>query len=79
VGGRGGQADEEGIEVFQHLPPEVVDRAVALIGDDEVELLDGHCRVVGDITGAGAAQGGGQLGAGKIVRTFREFLAAQME
>ncbi len=75
--GRGGQADEKGVEVFQYLPPEVVDRAVAFIGDDEVELLDGHGRVVGDIAGAGAAQRGGQLGAGEIVRAFREFLAAQ--
>ena len=43
-GGRGGQADQEGVEVFQHLPPDVVDRAVALIDDDEVERLDGNLR-----------------------------------
>ena len=38
--GRGGEADEEGIEVFQHLRPEVVDGPVAFIGDDDVEGLD---------------------------------------
>ena len=45
---RGGQADEKGVEVFDHLPPEVVDRAVALIDDDEVEELDGNFCVVDD-------------------------------
>lgn len=48
--GRGGQADLEGIEVLENLLPEVVDRAVALVDDDEVEqlrrdlgvVLDGH-------------------------------------
>ena len=35
--GRGGEADEEGVEVIEDLPPEVVDRAVALIDHDEVE------------------------------------------
>ena len=46
--GRGGQPDEEGVEVFQHLPPDVVDRAVAFVDDDEIERLDGHLRVVDD-------------------------------
>jgi len=50
---------------------------VALVGDDEVELLDGDGGVVGDIAGAGAADGGGEFRAGEIVRAFREFLAAQ--
>ena len=35
--GRGGQADQEGIEVVEHLPPDVVDRAMAFIHDDEIE------------------------------------------
>ena len=35
--GRGGEADEVGIEVFQHLRPEVVDGPVAFVGDDDVE------------------------------------------
>ncbi len=46
--GRGGKADEVGVEVFQHLAPEVVDGAVAFVGDDDVEGLDGDGRVVVD-------------------------------
>ena len=46
--GRGGEADQEGIEVVEHLLPEVVDAAVALVDDDEVEGLDRHGRVVAD-------------------------------
>ena len=47
-GRRGGQPDQEGVEVVEHLPPEVVDGAVALIDDDEVERLDGDVLVVDD-------------------------------
>ena len=45
---RGGEADEIGVEVFEHLAPEIVDGAVAFIGDDEVEGLDRDVRVVND-------------------------------
>ena len=55
LGGRGGEADEGGVEVFQHLAPEVVDGAVALVGDDEVEGLDGDGGVVGDGLGRALA------------------------
>ena len=48
LAGRGGEADEVGVEVFEHLAPEVVDGAVALVGDDDVEGLDGDGRVVFD-------------------------------
>ena len=41
---RGGQADQEGIEVFENLPPDVVDAAVAFIDHDEIERLDGDLR-----------------------------------
>ena len=41
---RGGQADQEGVEVVQDLPPEVVDRPVALVDDDEIERLDRDLR-----------------------------------
>ncbi len=44
--GRGGEADEVGIEVFQHLRPEVVDGPVALVGDDDVEGLNGNGGIV---------------------------------
>ena len=45
---RGGEADERGVEVFEHLPPEIVDGAVAFIGDDEVEFLDREIWIVFD-------------------------------
>src|SRR5207237_48559 len=48
AGGGGGQADQEGVEVVEHLAPEVVDGAVALVGHDKVEGLDGEGRVVDD-------------------------------
>jgi hypothetical protein len=39
---RGGrQADQEGVEVLQHLPPQRVDGAVALVHEDDVEVLQG--------------------------------------
>ena len=43
---RGGQADDERVEVLQHLPPHPVNGAVALVDDDHVVGLDGHRRVV---------------------------------
>ena len=45
--GCGGQADQVGVEVVQHLPPQVVDGAVTLIDEDEVKELYGHLGVVG--------------------------------
>ena len=42
----GGQAGQEGVEVFQHLPPGAVDAAVALVGEDEVKRLDGQLGIV---------------------------------
>ncbi len=45
--GRGGEADEISVEVVEHLAPEVVDGAMGLVGDDDVEALDGDGRVVG--------------------------------
>ncbi len=46
LGRRGGEADERGIEIIQHLPPEIVDGAMAFVGDDEIEFLDGERGVV---------------------------------
>ena len=46
--GRRGEADDVGVEILQHLAPELVDRAVALVSDDEVERLDRDRGVVGD-------------------------------
>ena len=42
----GGEADQRGVEVLQDLPPEVVDGAVAFVGHDDVEGLDGYGGVV---------------------------------
>ena len=47
-GRRGGEADEERIKIFQHLPPEVVDRAVALIHHNEIEKLNGDGGIITD-------------------------------
>lgn len=44
----GGEADEEGVEVFDDLPPQVVDGAVALVDDDEVKGLGGDLGIVAD-------------------------------
>ena len=41
VGG-GGEADQKGIKIVEHLFPKVVNGAVALINDDEVKLLNRH-------------------------------------
>ncbi len=49
---------------------------MALVGDDEVELLDRHLGIVGDIAGA-PAEGGRQLRAGEVVRLFGQLLPAQ--
>ena len=44
--GRGGQADEVGIDVFQHLCPERVDGPMAFVGNDDVEGFNRNGRVV---------------------------------
>ena len=47
AGWRGGEADQESVEVQQHLAPQIVDGAVALVDDDEVEELRRNLGVVG--------------------------------
>ena len=44
-------ADEIGVEVFEHLAPEIVDGAVAFVGDDEIEGLDRDVRIVNELLG----------------------------
>jgi hypothetical protein len=46
LAGSGGESDEEGVEVFDDLLPQVVDGAVAFVDDDEVEGLDGDLGIV---------------------------------
>jgi hypothetical protein len=75
LGRRGGEADEVGVEILQHLPPEAVDGAVALIGDDEVEGLDGDGGIVGHVLRA--VVGAADLVAGEFVGVLGQLLAAQ--
>src|SRR2546427_12393755 len=53
LGRRGGEPDQVCIEVLQDLTPEIVDRAVAFVNDDNVEGLDGHGRGVFDFDRGG--------------------------
>ena len=46
---RGGQADQEGIEVEQYLAPEVVDRAMTFVHDDEIKKLRRDSSVIGHV------------------------------
>ena len=39
----------ECIEVFKHLPPEIIDRTVALIGNDEIKGLCWNFWIVRDL------------------------------
>jgi hypothetical protein len=47
-GRRSGETDEKGVEVFEHLPPEPVDGAMAFVGDNEVKHFDGNGGIVGN-------------------------------
>jgi hypothetical protein len=51
-GGSGGKADEEGIEIFEDLTPEIVDGAMAFVGNNKIEGLDGDDGIVGNVAGA---------------------------
>jgi hypothetical protein len=73
--GRGGEANDEGVEIVEHLAPLAVDRAVALVGDDEVEGLDGDGGVVGDVLGPVVRAG--DFVAGFFIEVFVELLAAE--
>ena len=75
LGGRCGQSDQEAVEVLKHLPPEVVDGAVTLVGDDDVEGLDGDVGVVLD--GRGLALEGARVKAGKLLQLRGQLFALQ--
>ena len=68
LGGGRGQPYEEGVEVVEHLPPQVVDGAVALVGDDDVEGVDGDVGVVHDGHGLSAKRGRVEAGDLLLVR-----------
>ncbi len=71
----GGKADEIGIKIFEDLAPEVVDGAVAFVGDDEIERLDGQTRIVSDRERI--FEEGGDSFAGGFIEFGIDFLAAQ--
>src|SRR5205085_9730092 len=64
------EADEKRIEVFERLTPQVVDRAMTFVGNDEVEFLDRNGGVVDDFFGARCTECLGEVRAREIVRTF---------
>ena len=67
---RGCEPHQERVEVLQHLAPHPVDRAVALVDDDQVVGLDRHLRVVGHLH----RLGGLDLEAGALVEVIVEAL-----
>ncbi len=71
---RGGEADEEGVEVLEHLAPHAIDGAVAFVDDDHVERLDRQRRLVVDLHRPVRHQ----LVAGRLVDVFGQVgVAAQ--
>ena len=75
LGRRGGEADEVGVEVFEHLPPEAVDGTMTFIGDDEIKHLDGDGGIVGDFLWATIRCA--DLVGGHFVSVLGQFLTAQ--
>ena len=75
LGGCRGQSDQEAVEVLQHLPPEVVDGAVTLVGNDDVESLDGNVAVVLD--GDRRLSCRGYVEAGKLLHLRGQVFALQ--
>ena len=49
AGGRSGEANNKRVEIEQHLAPQLVNGAVALIHNDEVEELGWDAGVIADI------------------------------
>ena len=73
---RSGQANDEGVEIFQHLVPNVVDRPMAFIDDDAVEKLRGNLFVIDDLF-CGLCVGSGLLEEGFFLCGFIHFLTLQ--
>ena len=73
---RSGQADDEGVEILQHLVPNVIDRPMAFIDDDAVEKLRGILFVIDDLF-CGLCVGSGLLEEGFFLCGFIHFLALQ--
>ena len=73
---RSGQANDEGVEIFQHLIPNVIDRPMAFIDDDAVEKLRGNLFVIDDLF-CGLCVGSGLLEEGFFLCGFIHFLTLQ--
>ena len=73
---RGGQADDESVEILQHLIPHVVDRPMAFIDNDAVEKLRGNLFVIDDLF-CGLCVGSGLLEEGFFLCGFIHFLTLQ--
>jgi hypothetical protein len=74
--GRGSEADKRSVEVFQHLSPEIVDRAMAFVRYNEVKFLNGDGRIVSDVAST-RAEGYRDFRAGHVISALREFFATQ--
>lgn len=77
-GGRGGEPDQEGVEVFQDLAPEVVNRAMAFIDNDDIKHFDGDVRVVADRARALVKRIGFHIKAGLFIGLIVQLLAGQL-
>ena len=73
---RGGQADDESVEILQHLIPHVVDRPMAFIDNDAVEKFRGVLFVIDDLF-CGLCVGSGLLEEGFFLCGFIHFLTLQ--
>ena len=73
---RGGQADDEGIKILQHLIPHVINRPMAFINDNAVEKLRGIFLVVDDLF-CRLCVGSGLLKEGFFLCGFVHLLALQ--
>ena len=73
LGRGGGQADQVGVKVLQHLAPQVVDAAVRLVGHDDVKSLNGKRRVVGN--GLGLLEQAAEHAVGAVLVVLRAELA----
>ena len=75
LAGRGGEADQAGVEVLQHLPPQVVDGAVASSVTMMSKVSIGMRGVVVD--GLGGLEQAVERGAGFFFQVFRQLAALE--
>src|SRR5262245_45367487 len=73
--GRCREANQERIEVLEHLSPQIVDRTVTFICDDEVECFDRNRGIIFNL--ANPVISGSQFKAGALIEIFGELLTAK--